>query len=827
MVRIGLALSGGGFRATLYHLGVVRFLRDAKLLDKVTHITSVSGGSIIAAHLVLNWNRYTGTEEEYNQAARELLDFIQLDVRNRVVRRFPLAFSLNGLRWATGLGRSRLLTRPGLLEAHYEKFLYGKKCLYELPAVPQLHILATNVNEGSLCSFSRSGIIAQRRMPSGESRFELVPSAITSVSTAVTASSAFPGFFPPMQLTSKDVGVDESRFAPHLFTDGGVYDNLGVRMFRHIQESWIGHDTPLRPDDFADLPKAAEVFRAAANSGSHTALGRLAELVASRTGEVSESQETIRDEQLPTSLWNVIVHDPLYLDPAFADVIPNDEQAADLLRMARRGRRMDSGDHLWLNRYLVNAVYASAHQGDLFGTVQATFDAVIVSDAGRKFTVSRRTKGGGLIGAAMRSSDILMNRVWQLENMQFEGEADFVFAPMYLTVHQAEDSTALHPEIQHQVTNTRTDLDRFTDLEISGLVRHGYAVMRHVCRSRRDLFGDDLPVGPPWDPTGISENTVSESGANPTTEQARKLQESSQRRILSRLFSLRDWPTYVFVPLLLFLLLGVPYLAYTRYQSSHRSEMIVDAITFSNPDFQLVLELVRQKPLTGEWLTIQPEEVEQIGPASFAGFRLITDTRVLDARGWRRDRPLRENRIVSYRRMLVRRTDEHGGLDSERKGEIGHFSIQQFSPGAEVQIRSSASRLNPIVRMAQTVAPDGESGYMYEAEFDLSSVPAGEDFDIGFEVSSPGVQGRDDRVVRLDFPIIAPTDVATMWVLLPPGQPYNEFEVVGYDPNAQYMVESIEPTYRFEMADGSVFGWMLVAPRDGFTYECRWTWRSP
>ena len=40
--KIGLALSGGGFRATLYHLGVVRFLRDAGALQDVTDIASVS-----------------------------------------------------------------------------------------------------------------------------------------------------------------------------------------------------------------------------------------------------------------------------------------------------------------------------------------------------------------------------------------------------------------------------------------------------------------------------------------------------------------------------------------------------------------------------------------------------------------------------------------------------------------------------------------------------------------------------------------------------------------------------------------------------------------
>ena len=70
MQRLGLALSGGGFRATLYHLGVVRFLRDAGILPRVTHITAVSGGSILGAHLALNWDRYCGTPEQFDSAIR-------------------------------------------------------------------------------------------------------------------------------------------------------------------------------------------------------------------------------------------------------------------------------------------------------------------------------------------------------------------------------------------------------------------------------------------------------------------------------------------------------------------------------------------------------------------------------------------------------------------------------------------------------------------------------------------------------------------------------------------------------------------------------------
>src|SRR3954471_9157641 len=92
--KIGLALSGGGFRATLYHLGLIRFLRDAGILPQITHVTAVSGGSVLAAHLVLNWNRYNGSANEFDAAAAELLAVIRMDIRNRIVRRFPLSIPL-------------------------------------------------------------------------------------------------------------------------------------------------------------------------------------------------------------------------------------------------------------------------------------------------------------------------------------------------------------------------------------------------------------------------------------------------------------------------------------------------------------------------------------------------------------------------------------------------------------------------------------------------------------------------------------------------------------------------------------------------------------
>ena len=53
----GLALSGGGFRATLFHLGAVWRLNEMALLPEIGQISSVSGGSILAGLMAVRWSR--------------------------------------------------------------------------------------------------------------------------------------------------------------------------------------------------------------------------------------------------------------------------------------------------------------------------------------------------------------------------------------------------------------------------------------------------------------------------------------------------------------------------------------------------------------------------------------------------------------------------------------------------------------------------------------------------------------------------------------------------------------------------------------------------
>src|SRR5580693_5055326 len=52
--KIGLSLSGGGYRAAAFHLGTMTKLNELRILDHVSVISAVSGGSILAAYYALH-----------------------------------------------------------------------------------------------------------------------------------------------------------------------------------------------------------------------------------------------------------------------------------------------------------------------------------------------------------------------------------------------------------------------------------------------------------------------------------------------------------------------------------------------------------------------------------------------------------------------------------------------------------------------------------------------------------------------------------------------------------------------------------------------------
>src|SRR5918995_4346398 len=54
---VALCLSGGGYRAMLFHFGAIWRLNELGYLPKLDRVSSVSGGSITAGVLGLNWRR--------------------------------------------------------------------------------------------------------------------------------------------------------------------------------------------------------------------------------------------------------------------------------------------------------------------------------------------------------------------------------------------------------------------------------------------------------------------------------------------------------------------------------------------------------------------------------------------------------------------------------------------------------------------------------------------------------------------------------------------------------------------------------------------------
>ena len=701
MKKIGLALSGGGFRASLYHLGLVRFLRDAGILPQVSHITSVSGGSIFAAHLALNWGRYNGSTSEFDAAASELLAFVRLDVRNRITRRFPLTYALRWPRRLLGLS-NRKLTLTGLLEYHYEKYLYGDTSLFQLPESPQLHLLTTNLSEGCLCSFNRDGLWMMRPQPGHTYRVDRVHIGLATVPMAVTASSAFPGFFPPLVLTGHDVGARGGEFGRQAYTDGGVFDNLGIRMFR-------------------------------------------------------------------------------CLEPILAE--------------------------------------------------QKGLDGVLVSDVGKRIEIQGDQHAGGLIRTGMRASDILMDRVWQLEDETFKDTPGFVFARITDIVEPQEDLTAQHPEIQRKTADIRTDLDRFSPLEISSLVRHGYCVARKACRARPDLFGADLPANAPWDPIpdrlGAAPAAAPAPGAigrsrepAAATRDARSLQASAQRRIWSTLLDYRDWMSYVYVPILVPLMFLVPYLVVQSYQHSHRLNRLIESISQGSMDFEIMSRLLDGPMPT--WKGEAAEEVSKLDDLDFKGFEILQDSRILDLRPWNpagTGKTDASSMVYGYRRVKVLRKPENNGPNL--------FRIGLLATSPKTQVRFPRQMLQPKLRMMHVENPiQGEKLCRFEADVDFQKVPAGEIVDVIYEHYSPGLfLQRGDGSSTISFHSDADTGEVTRWFLMPRGRDYQSFRIVRYETGKSGTAEAVKGFTEYLADDSTILAYKMVSAKAGYTYEITWFYR--
>ncbi len=183
---LGLALSGGGFRATLFGLGSLWRLNDTGLLGKLDRITSVSGGSIVAGVLAHRWSKLTWADGRATNFVQEIAEPVQAFCDKTI----DIGAGLLGL-------ITPFKTAGDFLADRYAKSLFGKTVLKDLPDAnkpgnPKFIFYATNLQTGRSFRF-RQDMLADYML--GISSETDVPLAF-----AVAASSAFPPVFSPIEL---------------------------------------------------------------------------------------------------------------------------------------------------------------------------------------------------------------------------------------------------------------------------------------------------------------------------------------------------------------------------------------------------------------------------------------------------------------------------------------------------------------------------------------------------------------------------------------------------------------------------------------------------
>jgi NTE family protein len=222
---VGLALSGGGYRAMLFHTGAVWRLNELGWLPKLTTISSVSGGSIIAGVLAHRWPRLRFSADGVAEnLGKEVIEPIRKLARTNLDIPVTLTAML-----IPGRSAGQQLARA------YAKHLFGECCLDELdPAGPQFVFTATNLQDGALWWFLRKD---------GEN-------SKIRLATAVAASSAFPPMLSPVVIPDPH---DSGRKI--VLSDAGVYDNLGLDPVEYDCETVLVSDAGKRMKQLHDVKR--------------------------------------------------------------------------------------------------------------------------------------------------------------------------------------------------------------------------------------------------------------------------------------------------------------------------------------------------------------------------------------------------------------------------------------------------------------------------------------------------------------------------------------------------------------------------------------------
>lgn len=332
-----LALSGGGFRATLFHLGSLWRLNELGRLPTLKVITSVSGGSITAGYLGLRWKDLTFSNQGI---ATNYTETIVKPLRAFCHGTYDIAASVLGL--LPGVGGGDVVARS------YRKHLYGDATLQDLPEeadAPRFILYATSLQTGVSVRFSKTFL---RDYKIGRIDNPAVPLA-----KVVAASSAFPPLLSPAHVEldpaswSREEGnVYHNDLALRkrlALTDGGVYDNMGLEAVFDRYETVLVSDAGA-PFDLERSP-----------SGMWLSLTKRALLIASEQTRALRKRWLISEFKAGArkgTYWGIATH---INDYDLGDTLTRDsERTARMARISTRLSEMEDDEQ----EQLINWGYA-------------------------------------------------------------------------------------------------------------------------------------------------------------------------------------------------------------------------------------------------------------------------------------------------------------------------------------------------------------------------------------------------------------------------------------------------------------------------------------
>lgn len=225
---LALVLSGGGIRAMVFHLGVLKLMAEQQMLEDVQKVSTVSGGSLLVGLVFQEAGMRWPTSHEF-------LNVVFPNLRKQLCARSLMWGAARQLLFPRNW--RFLLSRSNLLALALQREWGIQTALKDLPTSPEWSINGTTAETGKRFRFKKENF--------GDYLLGYAASGKFPLAAAMAVSAAFPGGFGPLVLRSSDfkwlkrewgasLGSEGEVKLPysilHLY-DGGVYDNLGLEPF--------------------------------------------------------------------------------------------------------------------------------------------------------------------------------------------------------------------------------------------------------------------------------------------------------------------------------------------------------------------------------------------------------------------------------------------------------------------------------------------------------------------------------------------------------------------------------------------------------------------